>query len=89
MIMAPQARIDDGLLDVVILNKVSRRRLLTALPKIFKGTHVHMSDVETFQAREMRFQPQEARVLTPDGEITGQTPISVSVLAGKLQVFDS
>jgi len=89
MIMAPQARIDDGLLDVVILNKVSRSRLLSALPKIFKGTHVHMPDVETFQAREMRFHPNQAKVLTPDGEIIGQTPITVSVLGGKLQVFDS
>jgi len=89
MIMAPKARIDDGLLDVVVLNKVTRRRLLSALPKIFKGTHVDMAEVEVYQAREMTFRPGELKVLTPDGEIIGQTPITVTVLPGHIQVFDS
>jgi YegS/Rv2252/BmrU family lipid kinase len=89
MIMAPQAKIDDGLLDVVILNKTSRSQLLSAFPKIFKGTHVHMSEVETFRAKEMQFRPAVSKMLTPDGEITGHTPITVSVLPGKIRVFDS
>jgi diacylglycerol kinase (ATP) len=89
MIMAPDAKIDDGLLDVIILNKMSRVRLISSLPKIFKGTHVQMPEVETFKAREMQFKPALPKVLTPDGEITGHTPISVSVLSGKLRIFDS
>ncbi len=87
MIMAPEAEIDDGLLDVVILNKVSRLRLLSALPKIFKGTHVRMQEVRTFKAAQMRFTPDGARILTPDGEIMGQTPITVSVVPRHLTVF--
>jgi diacylglycerol kinase (ATP) len=89
MIMAPQARFDDGLLDVVILNKISRLGLLSALPKIFKGTHVQLPEVETFKGRQMSFHPEAAKILTPDGEITGHTPITVSVLPGKIRVFDS
>jgi len=89
MIMAPEAKIDDGLLNVVILNKLSRGGLLSALPKIFKGTHVNMQEVETFKAKEMSFRPAVSKILTPDGEITGNTPISVSVLPGKIRVFDA
>ena len=89
MIMAPQAKIDDGLLDAVVLNKTSRSRLLSAFPKIFKGTHVHMPEVETFTAREMEFRPAVSKMLTPDGEITGHTPIRVSVLPGRIRIFDS
>jgi diacylglycerol kinase (ATP) len=89
MIMAPQAKIDDGLLNVVLLNKTSRLRLLAALPKIFKGSHIQMAEVETFTAREMHFRPTPAKNLTPDGEITGQTPITVSVLPGKIGIFDA
>jgi diacylglycerol kinase (ATP) len=89
MIMAPQAKIDDGFLDVVLLNKTSRLRLLSALPKIFKGTHIQMPEVETFTAREMQFRPEHSKILTPDGEITGQTPITVSILPGKISVFNS
>ena len=87
MIMAPRAKIDDGLLDVVLLNKTSRKRLLSALPKIFKGSHIHMPEVETFTAREMQFTPSQEKILTPDGEITGRTPITVSVLPGKLSIY--
>jgi YegS/Rv2252/BmrU family lipid kinase len=89
MMMAPSAEIDDGYLDVVILNKLSRLRLLSVFPKIFKGTHIHIPEIETFRAREMRFQPAVKKSLTPDGEIAGHTPIAVSVLPGKIRVFDS
>lgn len=88
MIMAPDAKIDDGLLDVILLNKTSRGRLLSAFPKIFKGTHISMDEVETFKAREVKFNPAGVKVLTPDGEITGHTPISVSVLPGKIRIFN-
>jgi len=57
--------------------------------KFFKGTHVLMREVEVCQAPEMTFRPAQSKVLTPDGEIIGQAPISVSVLSGKLKVFDS
>ena len=89
MIMAPHARIDDGLMDVVLLNRISRARLLAALPSIFRGKHLKLQEVETFSGRRMRFQPALPKALTPDGEIAGATPITVSVLPGKVRVFDS
>ena len=89
MIMAPHAKIDDGLLDVVLLNRISRARLLAALPRIFRGTHLKLQEVETFSGRRMRFQPAGNKALTPDGEIAGTTPMAVSVLPGKVRVFDS
>ncbi len=89
MIMAPQACIDDGFLDVVLLNKISRIRLLLSLPLIFKGTHYALSEVETFRASKMRFRPETPKILTPDGEILGGTPISVQVFPRRIRVFDS
>ena len=46
-----------------------------------------MPEVETFTAREMQFTPSLEKILTPDGEITGRTPITVSVLPGKLSIY--
>ena len=88
MIMAPAAKIDDGKLDIVLLNRVSKPRLLSALPKIFKGTHIDMPEVETFQTARAVFRPCFPKSLTPDGELTGATPITVSVQPGKIKVFD-
>ena len=51
-LMAPSAVIDDGLLDVTLLNKLSRIKLLQCLPKIFTGEHVKLKEVECFKAKK-------------------------------------
>src|SRR5207245_2287445 len=40
MFIAPDAELDDGLLDVVWTARVGKLRFLSNLPKVFKGTHV-------------------------------------------------
>ncbi len=87
MIMAPGAEIDDGFLDVVLLNKVSRTKLLNAFPKIFKGTHVEMEEVEVFKAKHIIAKTDKPQILTPDGEVFGSTPIEVKVLPNKVRMF--
>ena len=86
-LMAPDAKIDDGLLDVTLLSKLSRRRLLQCFPKIFTGEHVQMDEVETFQARRIEVETDVSKVLTPDGELIGITPFEVDCLAGAVEVF--
>lgn len=86
-LMAPSAKIDDGLLDVTLLNKLSRVRVLQCLPKIFTGTHVQMKEVETFKARQIKIETIPAKTLTPDGQLMGATPIEVECLPKALEVF--
>jgi diacylglycerol kinase (ATP) len=85
--MAPGAKIDDGLLDVTLLGKATRRRLLQCFPKIFTGEHVHMPEIEQFQARKIVVETETARVLTPDGELLGSTPVTVDCLQQAVEVF--
>lgn len=87
MMMAPNAEIDDGLLDVVILNKVSRGTLLKLLPTIFTGKHVEAPSVELFRGRTILLRSESPLALTPDGETFGQTPIDVTVHHRKLEMF--
>ncbi len=86
-LMAPDAKIDDGLLDVTIAGKMSRRRLLQCFPKIFTGEHVNLPEVETYQAREIKIECDETKVLTPDGELIGITPVSIKCIRGAVEVF--
>ena len=87
--MAPDAKIDDGLLDVVLLKKLQRRRLLKCLPKIFTGEHVLLDEVEYFQAKSIKIETNVPKVLTPDGELFGTTPIEVECLQQAVDVFCS
>ena len=86
-LMAPDAKIDDGLLDVTILKKLSRRRLLKCFPLIFTGEHIHMDEINTFQARKIRITTDPIKVLTPDGELIGITPVEVECLHRAVPVF--
>lgn len=89
MLMAPSARIDDGVLDVVLLNRISSPRILACLPKLYKGSHIDMPEVDTFSGRHMVFRPADTKLVSPDGELYGSTPIYVSILPGRVSFFDS
>lgn len=85
--MAPAARLDDGLLDVTILGPMTRRQLMAAFPKIFTGEHVRLPQVESFTASKIRIETDAPKVLTPDGELTGSTPVTIECLPGAVEVF--
>jgi len=86
-LMAPSAEIDDGYLDVTLLGKLSRVKLLKAFPKIFTGEHIYIDEVETFKAKEITVETGIPKVLTPDGELMGITPIEVKCLHKAIEVF--
>lgn len=86
-LMAPTASIDDGWLDVTLLGKASRARLLRCFPTIFTGEHIHLDEVETFKARKIRIRTEVPKVLAPDGEILGSTPVEVECLPGAIEIF--
>lgn len=86
--MAPKAKIDDGKLDVVLLSKVTRRKLLSSFPKIFTGEHILLPEVAYFQAKKIKIETDVPKILTPDGEIYGQTPAEVECLHQAVEIFD-
>ena len=86
-LMAPMAKIDDGLLDLTVAAKLSRVRLLQCFPKIFTGEHIYLPEVETFQAEKIKIQSNIPKVLTPDGELIGITPVEIICLPRAIEVF--
>jgi len=86
-LMAPAAVIDDGLLDITLANKITRRRIMKALPKIFTGDHVHMPEIESIQAKRIKMETDIPKLLTPDGQLLGSTPIEVECLSKAIEVF--
>ena len=86
-LMAPAAKTDDGLLDVTILGPKSRIGLIRSFPKIITGEHIHMKEVECFQASNIRIETNIPKILTPDGELMGSTPLEVDCLKQAIEVF--
>ena len=86
-LIAPKAKINDGKLDLIILNKLSRYHLLETFPKIFDGSHIHTRFVDYIHAKEIKFVTKKAKTLAPDGEVYGELPAQVSCLSGAIQIF--
>ena len=61
MFVAPDAELDDGELDVVMIGEVGKLRFLANLPKVFKGTHVEQDEVQVFRAAAARAGAPTAR----------------------------
>ena len=87
MIMAPSAKIDDGFFDVVVLSPLSRRSLLSALPKIFAGTHGENPAVSFYRGKSLKISTDPVKPLLPDGEIFGSTPSQVDIMPGLARFF--
>jgi len=86
-LMAPSALADDGLLDVTVVRRLPRWRLLRLFPTIYRGRHVAYEEVFTCQARSIRIRAPDNLVLAPDGELRGQTPATVTCLHRDLEIF--
>ena len=88
MKMAPKARLDDGLIDLIVIRAgASRTRLLQVLPKLFDGSHINEPEVEYFQTSKFSLIPETDEILNIDGEIMGSTPIKVKMIPNAFEMF--
>jgi diacylglycerol kinase (ATP) len=79
MKVAPQARMDDGLLDVCLVGGVRPWRLLRLFPTVYSGRHLKVREVEYFQSARLRVKTDYPMDVYADGEYVCRTPIEVSV----------
>jgi YegS/Rv2252/BmrU family lipid kinase len=89
MKFAPRARVDDGLLDVVLIHKQWIPARLWNFPKIYVGKHVDLSWVSYFQARRILVSSDERVPVEADGELLGVAPCAIEVLPRVLRLKSS
>jgi YegS/Rv2252/BmrU family lipid kinase len=86
MLMAPYADTADGKLDIVVAGPMSPGRLLTAFPRIFRGTHVHMPELACTQTRDVQVEFGAPVDLMIDGEVERYQPTRLTVLEHAIDV---
>jgi YegS/Rv2252/BmrU family lipid kinase len=85
---APGAMLDDGLLDVVVLESASKLTFLTRiLPKVFSGAHVKEPCVKSFRAREISISSDRPFTMYADGDPIGELPLTVRALPGAVTML--
>ena len=87
--VCPDARADDGLLDLLIAEGVGRLAILGLVPRIMRGTHGGDRRLRLARARRVVIESQEPLLVEADGEIAfeGAHRLEIEVLPGALRVL--
>ena len=86
MKMAPHAKLNDGLIDTILVRDVSKLRAVKIFTQVFSGNHIFDPSVEYQQVKTFSIHTK-GDFLNIDGENTGHTPINVSVVPNALKIF--
>ena len=85
--LAPGARIDDGLLDVAMLEDLSALSVLKLLPRLMGSGELRSSRVRRWAARSVRISADRPCLFHGDGEILGPAPVEIEVVPNAIQVL--
>ncbi|MER5511650.1 diacylglycerol kinase family protein [Streptomyces sp. NPDC002766] len=86
-LIAPDARVDDGLLDVVLIREAPRRLFFTLMNELKTGAHVRRPQVRVLRGRELRIEAGRPVPYGADGEVEAALPVTVRVRPGDLSVL--
>jgi diacylglycerol kinase (ATP) len=80
MNVCPNAQLNDGLFDLVILEPVSTVEFIKVFPQVYSGKHIHHPQVRSIRAQKVRI--EGASIAYADGERIGPAPVSAECIAG-------
>jgi len=86
MHIAPQAKISDNLLDVIMIGDLGKLELLKELPTVYKGTHINHPKVRMIKTRRITVKSPERMLVHADGELLGESPASFWIKPAALSI---
>lgn len=86
-VLAPEARIDDGKLDILIINKCSIPELMGLFISMFSGRHMASGHIRHLQATNIYIECDESIDSDLDGELGPPLPLAISTVTKRLKVF--
>ncbi|HUO69922.1 MAG TPA: diacylglycerol kinase family protein [Solirubrobacteraceae bacterium] len=87
MYMAPDASLEDGQFDVIIVGHVPKGRFLRLLPTVFKGEHVRQPNVVVLRGQDVHVSADRPFTMYADGDPIAELPVTVDVLPGAVRVL--
>jgi diacylglycerol kinase (ATP) len=85
--LAPDARLDDGSLHVVLIEDLSVLEVLLLLPRLMRTGELRTPHVKRWRVQRLRLTTDRPSVFHGDGEILGPTPVEVEVVPGAIRVL--
>jgi diacylglycerol kinase (ATP) len=86
MMVAPKAKMDDGLLDVCVVGALNPFKLFCLFPTVYRGHHLTIDKVEYFQDSQLHVETERPLDVYADGEYVCQTPVEITIERAALKV---
>lgn len=83
-LVAPHANLNDGLLDIVIINKIAPLKRLSYLPRVEAGKHLRLSLIEVLRKNKITIESSSSLVGHLDGELMEANKFEVEIIPGNL-----
>ena len=87
MKVVPDAKLDDGLFDVCIVEEISKLEFLKVFPRVFSGTHITHPAVKIFRTDFLRIESDIKMSVQADGEIIKSLPANFELIPKALSVI--
>ena len=86
MWLTPEAEIDDGRLDVLLIGDVTKADFVRTFPKIYRGKHLSHPKIEVLHGTTVRVDADKPLPIVLDGEQPGTTPVTFELVPQALRV---
>lgn len=89
MLIAPDAKLDDGMLDIVNVGDMGTARIIANAYTLYRGTHIHLDEVRSTLAKRIEVTSAEPDIeirLETDGELPGRLPATFEVVPSALRI---
>jgi len=86
MRLTPDARLNDGLFDVLSIHEMNVLNRLISFPKIYSGQHINGKEFSLKKCRSLRIRSDISITLEADGEIIGSSPFDLEMIPSAIRV---
>ncbi len=85
--LCPDAAIDDGLMDIILVKKCNLVEMIRVVTLALRGEHLNDPHIIHFQSKQIQITSPDYTQLNLDGEFGGTLPGTFSVLPSHLQIL--
>jgi diacylglycerol kinase (ATP) len=85
--LAPEARLEDGRLDLVLLENLGALEIARMLPRLAVSGEIRTERIQRHRVTRARIETERPCAFHADGEIIGMTPVEITVVPGAMRVW--
>jgi len=87
MKVAPNAEMDDGLFDIIIMKDLSLFKIASLTKYIYRGEHLKKDKIDFLKGKVIEVKSHEKALIDMDGEMPGKVPLKIEIIPNKLNLI--